>query len=253
VLAILALLGGSVTLMLWSAERARRLACQQMEFVASVSHELRTPLAVIRSAGENLADGVVSDPVQVKRYGAVVESEGRRLSDMVERVMRFAGIASGAKPRAAGDVDVAAVLRDAIAASEPEAAERAVTIALRPNGALPVVGGDADALRSAVQNVIGNAIKYSSAGGVVSVAPRDESGRVRFRIEDEGIGIDAADLPHVFEPFYRGRRALESQVRGSGIGLSLVRTIVEEHGGSVAIDSRPGEGTTVTIELPERA
>lgn len=253
VVAVLVLLGGSVALLLVSAERARRLARQQMEFVASVSHELRTPLAVIRSAGENLADGVVSDPAQVQRYGAVVESEGRRLSDMVERVMRFAGMTSGAKPRAQADVDLAAVLHDAIAASTPDAEERSVTVTLQPNGTLPAVSGDADALRSAIQNVIGNAIKYSPAGGAVLVSPREQEGRVEIRVEDRGIGIDAGDLPHVFKPFYRGRRATESQVRGSGIGLSLVRTIVEEHGGGVRIDSRPGAGTIVTIDLPERA
>jgi signal transduction histidine kinase len=253
VLAVLALLGGSVALTMISAERARRLARQQMEFVASVSHELRTPLAVIRSAGENLSDGVVSDPAQVKRYGAMVATEGRRLSEMVERVMRFAGMASGARTRAAADVDIGAVLRDAVAAIEPDAAERAVTVTLRPNGSLPPVAGDADALRSALQNVIGNAVKYSPSGGRVLVAPREEAGRVRIRVEDAGLGIDAADLPHVFKPFYRGRRAVESQVRGSGIGLSLVRTIVEEHGGAVRIESHPGAGTAVTIDLPERA
>lgn len=252
VLAVLALLGGSVTLMVVSAERARRLARQQMEFVASVSHELRTPLAVIRSAGENLADGLVGDAAQVKQYGQVVENEGRRLSDMVERVMRFAGAASGAMPRADADVDIAAVLRDAVAASQPDALERGITITLQPNGSLPQVGGDRDALRSAIQNVIGNAVKYSGAGGSVTVAPRQHDGRVRIRVEDRGMGIDAADLPHVFEPFYRGRRAVDSQIRGSGIGLSLVRTIVEDHGGAVRIESQPGAGTAVTIDLPQR-
>jgi signal transduction histidine kinase len=252
VIAILLLLGGSVSLTMVSAERARRMARQQMEFVASVSHELRTPLAVIRSAGENLADGVVSEPVQIRRYGRVVESEGRRLSDMVDRVMRFAGMASGAKARPTASVDVSAVLHDAIAASEPDAAERSIRITLQPDGALPAVAGDADALRSAVQNVIGNAIKYSSSGGAIVVSPHREPGRVRIRVEDSGIGIDAADLPHVFKPFYRGRRAVDAQIRGSGIGLSLVRTIVQEHGGDVRIESEPGSGTRVTIDLPER-
>ena len=253
VVAVLLLLGGSVSLMMLSAERARRLARQQMEFVASVSHELRTPLAVIRSAGENLADGVVSDPAQVKRYGAVVRSEGRRLSDMVDRVMRFAGMASGARARASAPVDVAALLQEAIAASAPEAAERSVTIAVQPNGTLPPIAGDADALRSALQNVIGNAIKYSPSGATVVVSPHRADGGVRVRVEDRGLGIDAADLPHVFKPFYRGRRAVDAQIRGSGIGLSLVRTIVQEHGGDVRIESDPGAGTRVTIDLPERA
>src|SRR6185436_21042588 len=100
-------------LALASAERQRRMAKQQMEFVAAVSHELRTPLAVICSAGENLADGVVADPAQVKRYGALVETEGRRLGDMVERVMEFAGISVGTAMRARAGVDLSKVVAEA--------------------------------------------------------------------------------------------------------------------------------------------
>lgn len=253
VVAVLLLLAGSVGLILVSADRQRRMARQQMEFVAAVSHELRTPLAVIRSAGENLADGLVADRDQVRRYGAMVESEGRRLSAMVERVMRFAGMASAARPRHAAAVDVAAVVREAAAATESDAADQGVTITVHANGSAPVVTGDADALRSAVQNLVGNAVKYSASGAAVDVAAGAEGGRVRIRVADRGIGIDADDLPHVFQPFYRGRRAIDAQIRGSGIGLSLVRTIVDEHGGEVRVDSAPGAGTTVTIDLPQRA
>ena len=252
VLAVLALLGGSVALTLASAERARRLARQQMEFVASVSHELRTPLAVIRSAGENLSDGVVSDPTQVRRYGAMVESEGRRLSDMVERVMLFAGIGSGVRSRPVAAVELNDIVSDAVSGCEVDARERGVQIVVE-SGTLPTVAGDAEALRSAVQNVIGNAIKYSAAGASVRVSTDVVSGAiVRVQVADRGIGIDPDDLPLVFKPFYRGRRALDAQVRGSGIGLSVVQHVVRAHGGDVRVESRAAEGTTVTIVLPVR-
>ncbi len=252
VLAVLALLGGSVALTMASAERARRLARQQMEFVASVSHELRTPISVIRSAGENLADRVVSEPAQVQRYGAMIETEGRRLSDMVERVLLFAGIGAGMRSLPLADVDVTPVIRDAAAAVEADARDRGVRVNVRAV-ALPTLAGDADALRSAIQNVIGNAVKYSRSGQEVDVSAEmiSESG-VRILVVDRGIGIDAADLPHVFKPFYRGRRAVDAQVRGSGIGLSLVRHVVREHGGDVRVESAPDEGTRVTIALPVR-
>ena len=120
-LGILGLLAASFVLIIASAQRQHRLARQQMEFVAAVSHELRTPLAVICSAGENLADGVVADREQVKTYGALVQTEGRRLTDMVERVMEFAGIASGTR-RAHAEVDLARVLADASAGVEPRRA-----------------------------------------------------------------------------------------------------------------------------------
>jgi signal transduction histidine kinase len=249
VLAVLGLLAASVVLIIASADRQRRLAQQQMEFVASVSHELRTPLAVICSAGENLADGLVHDADQIKRYGAMVQTEGRRLTDMIERVMRFAGIASSARTRADRPVDVAAAVRDAVAAASVDAHERGVIVSVHGD-ALPAIGGDADALRSAFQNVVGNAVKYSPPGSSVDVTATAPNGRVQIRVVDRGLGIDPADLPHVFKPFYRGRRAVDAQIRGSGIGLSVVRTIVSEHHGDVRIESRPGVGTEVTIELP---
>src|SRR5262245_13886477 len=249
-LGVLGLLAASVVLIIAAAQRQQRLARQQMEFVAAVSHELRTPLAVICSAGENLADGVVADAPGVKRYGTLIESEGRRLHDMVERVLEFAGVASGAPPRPHVDVDLARVIDDAVSGVRGEARERGVTIDVHANGSLPAVRGDAAALRSAVQNIVGNAVKYSAAGATVDVGAAVNGTTVQIRIADRGLGIDAADLPHVFKPFHRGRRAVEAQVRGTGIGLSVVRHVIDAHRGDVRIDSRPGEGTTVVVELP---
>jgi len=239
-----------VVLIIAAAQRQQRLARQQMEFVAAVSHELRTPLAVICSAGENLADGVVADGPQVKRYGSLIQSEGRRLHDMVERVLEFAGVTSGAPPRPHTAVDVTRVIADAIGGLRAEASDRGVTINVHMNGSLPAVRGDADALRSAVQNIVGNAVKYSSAGTTVDVGTDVSGSSVQIRVADRGLGIDADDLPHIFKPFRRGRRAMEAQIQGTGIGLSVVRHVVDAHHGEVRIDSRPGEGTTVIVELP---
>jgi len=248
-LGVLGLLGASFVLVIVSAQRQQRLARQQMEFVAAVSHELRTPLAVIRSAGENLADGVVEDGEQVKRYGALIRAEGRRLTDMVERVMQFAGIASGARAQPRAPVDIRALVADVVTATGADARERGITVNVRQRGAVLAVVGDADALRSAVENIVGNAVKYSPGGSVVDVSVGSENGRARIRVVDRGLGIDAADLPHVVKPFYRGRRAVDAQIRGTGIGLSVVRSVVDDHGGELLIASRPGEGTTVDVLL----
>jgi len=249
-LGVLGLLAASVVLIIAAAQRQQRLARQQMEFVAAVSHELRTPLAVICSAGENLADGVVADGPQVKRYGTLIESEGRRLHDMVERVLAFAGVSSGAAPRPHTDVDVTRVIEDAIGGLRAEASDRGVAIDVHTNGSLPAVRGDADALRSAVQNIVGNAVKYSRAGATVDVGTEMSGSTVQIRVVDRGLGIDADDLPHVFKPFHRGRRAVEAQIRGAGIGLTVVRHVIDAHHGEVRLDSRPGQGTTVIVELP---
>jgi signal transduction histidine kinase len=252
-LGILGLLGASVVLIIGSAQRQQRLARQQMAFVAAVSHELRTPLAVIRSAGENLADGVVADRQQVRRYGTLVESEGRRLSAMVERVMEFAGISSRVARHTMVDVDMHRVVADAVDGVGADARERNVRIDVRVDRTLPVVDGDADALRSAVQNLVGNAVKYSAPGGTVDVDVRAALGSITVRVIDRGLGIDAADLPHIDKPFFRGRRALDAQIRGSGVGLTIVRHIVDAHHGRLHVESRPGEGTAATMELPARA
>jgi signal transduction histidine kinase len=251
-LGILGLLALSSVFLIGSARRQERLAQQQMEFVAAVSHELRTPLAVIRSAGENLADGVVADGEQVKRYGTLIGTEGRRLSDMVERVMEFAGMSSGASVRARADVDIAHVVADAVAGVETDARERGVTVSVRSSPSLPPIVGDPDALRSAIQNIVGNAVKYSPAGAAVDVAvdADSERQRVHVAVSDRGLGIDSADLPHLFKPFYRGRRAVEAQIRGTGVGLSVVRHVVDAHRGDVAIAHRAGGGTVVTVTLP---
>ena len=110
--------------------------------------------------------------------------------------------------------------------------------------------GDGDALRSAVQNVVANAVKYSPRGATVDVATEIRDSTVRIRVADRGLGIDAEDLPHIFKPFYRGRRAIDAEVRGSGVGLSVVRHVVDAHHGRIQVDSRPGDGTTVTVTLP---
>jgi len=208
---------------------------------------------VICSAGENLADSVVADSAQVKRYGMLIHTEGRRLRDMVERVLDFAGIMPGSPAPVRADVDLAAVIADAVGGVAAEARERGVVVTVNGTGSAPTVAGDAAALRSAIENIVGNAVKYSRDGASVEVETEAVNGGVRLRVVDRGLGIDAADLPHVFKPFYRGRRALDAQVRGAGIGLSVVRQVIDAHGGTVAVVSRPGDGTTVTVDLPRRA
>jgi signal transduction histidine kinase len=251
---ILLLLAFAVGLVLVSAERARRLASQQMEFVASVSHELRTPLAVIRSAGENLADGVVDDRSQIRRYGALIAGEGRRLTDMVEQVLEFAGVQSGRRRFEPRPTEVTAVLDGALATCAPLVEEGGFELEDAIEAELPMVMADSAALQRAVQNLLTNAMKYSGMSrwvGLRVVTAAGTRGRVvRISVEDRGLGIDPADRAHVFEPFYRGQQAAALQIHGSGLGLSLVRKIVDAHGGRVDVVSTPGSGSTFTIELP---
>jgi signal transduction histidine kinase len=245
-LGVLALLAAGFVFVIGSALRQQRLARQQMEFVAAVSHELRTPLAVIRSAADNLADGVVGDGAQVRRYGSLIRSEGRRLSDMVERVMEYAGI-NATTTRARSEVDLARLVTEAVAALSTEARDRDIRIETTIGNELRPILGDSDALRSAIQNVLGNAVKYSRNGSIVHLLVEAEGDRVRVVVRDQGLGIDADDLPHIFKPFFRGRQARDAQIRGTGVGLSVVRHVVDAHQGDVDVTSRVGGGTIVTV------
>lgn len=250
-LGVLALLSASVALALVASQRAQRLARERVEFVAGVSHELRTPLAVIRSAAENLADGVVDEPAQVQRYGALIADEGRKLSGMVDQVLQFAGLEAWHSPRLV-PLSPAAVLDDALAASAPVLAECGAGVERRLAPALPPVLADHDSLVRALTNLVSNAAKHGAEGGAITVAvTADPPGdRVRFAVTDRGPGIPPHEQKRVFEPFFRGASALTAQVHGSGLGLSLVRRIAEQHGGSVELTSRVGHGSTFALVLP---
>ncbi len=229
---VLLLLGASIGMLLISSARARTLVAQQMEFVAGVSHELRTPLAVIRSAAENLADGVVADKEQVKRYGQLIAGEGRRLTEMVEQVMEFAGFDAGrtldVQPVAA--VDVA---QSAIEASGPLLSESDTHVEFEAPDVPVLVRANHAALARSVQNLISNAIKYGGADRWVGVrVSQADSRTVAIAVSDHGHGIPEQDLPRIFEPFYRGQRALDGHVHGSGLGLSLVDRIGANTGGA---------------------
>lgn len=249
---MLMLLAASLGLVVASARRSERLARQQMEFVAGVSHELRTPLAVIRSAAENLADGVVSDAAQVKRYGAVIAGEGRRLTDMVEQVMEYARFDAGRRARAADPVEPAGIVRAAVEALGPWLREQGVAVESRIESDLPTVDGDAAALSRAVQNLVSNAAKYGDRRwvGVRAWSATARGGReVSVAVSDRGEAIPDAELARIFEPFERGRRAIEAQIPGAGLGLSLVRRTAEQHGGRVNVSREDGV-TTFTLTLP---
>jgi signal transduction histidine kinase len=250
---ILALLAASIAIVLASTARAHRLVRQQMEFVSTVSHELRTPLAVICSAGENLADGVVRDSMQLRSYGETVRNEGRRLTEMVEQVLSFAGIQSGLKKHAFAPVDLADVTERALSAFEIPIRENAFTVERQIPECLPPVMGDASSLTRAVQNLISNAIKYGALSRWIGVSILTEGSWVKLAVLDRGPGISSSDMPHIFDPFYRGRSAIDAQIQGSGLGLSLVKQAVESHGGHVEVQSDPGRGSSFCIKLPVTA
>ena len=252
---VLLLLCVSMGMILVSAQRAQRLAKAQIDFVAGVSHELRTPLAVICSAAENLADGVVGEKSRIAEYGTLIRDEGRRLTAMVEQTLQFAAGQSNHQTYQLKRHPVAEIVEDALQQAKPalESADYQVEKAVAAD--LPSVEADAAALSQTLQNLIGNAVKYGGASRWVSV--RAESAEapgggqeVRISVEDKGLGISSHELPHVFDPFFRGKQATSRQIRGTGLGLSLARDVVVAMGGRISVKSANGEGSTFTIHLP---
>lgn len=247
---LLFLLACAIVAIIISAQRVKRTAQRQVDFVSSVSHEFRTPLAVIYSAGENLADGVAKEDGQVSRYGDLIKGEGRKLSGMVEQILDFAGANSGRKKYTLTETAVGEVITDALDACRPLIDKK--SIAVETNiAALPSINADKNALTQAVQNLLINAVKYSNAGTKIHINAENGGGNIKISVEDEGIGISRSDLRQVFEPFYRSREVVDAQIHGNGLGLSLVKQIVEAHGGKVTATSAPGKGSKFTIEIPQ--
>jgi signal transduction histidine kinase len=252
---VLLLLAGSTLMLMLATRRARSLAKQQMEFVAGVSHELRTPLTVIQSTSYNLSNGVIQDPQRVRKYGDVIQGEARRLINQVERMLSFAGIQSGRKLYDLRPVDVALIVERALAEYATVFEEGGWQVEKKVEEDLPKVLVDAQTLESAINNLLENGLKYASQGKWLSVSARAVKNKkgaaeVQITVADRGPGIAQADLPHIFEPFYRGQGVLNSSTGGAGLGLNLVERHLRAHRGHVTVKSSPKDGTAFTLHLP---
>ncbi len=234
-----------------SALRSKRFAQQQIDFVSSVSHEFRTPLAVIYSASENLADGVTKDREQVTRYGNLIKGEGKKLSSMVEQILEFAGARSGRKRYNFVRTDVSEVAKSALSECSSLLEENGFEVETAIADGLKPVKADADALSSAIQNLIQNSVKYSNGSRWIRVVAENIDGAVKISVADRGIGVGGQDLRHIFEPFYRTKGVVDAEIRGNGLGLALVKEIAEAHGGKVVAKSDLGKGSEFSIELPQ--
>jgi signal transduction histidine kinase len=249
---ILLLIVASMAALIRFTRRAQRLAELQMDFVAGVSHELRTPLTVIRTAAYNLRGRLANNPAQVEGYGALIQRESERLTELVEQVLRFASAKAGHVVRPSEPVLLEGVIGDSLASCQGVIEAAHCTVEKRVDPDLPLVLGDAVALKQAVQNLLGNAAKYGAEPGrwIGVFAQSENDGEVSIRVADRGPGIPREEQDSIFDPFFRGRRAIEDQVHGTGLGLNLVKGIVEAHGGTITVNSAPGQGAEFTIRIP---
>jgi signal transduction histidine kinase len=251
----LLLLAVSTAFIIASARRAQSLARLQIDFVAGISHELRTPLAVICSAGDNLADGVVAEASHsARKYGELIRNEGRKLTGMIEQILQYAGGQKGRRRYTLRPEHLNDIADAALNQLQPAIAESGFSIDKNFAPGLPRIHVDATALSQAIQNLIQNALKYSGQSRWLAIhtlkVPGKHSADVLLTVEDKGMGIASADLPHIFEPFYRGSWAVAAQIHGTGLGLYMVREALISMGGNISVKSSPGKGSVFTITLP---
>jgi signal transduction histidine kinase len=252
---ILLLIVVSMGALILYTRRARRLAELQLEFVAGVSHELRTPLAVIHTAAYNLRGAVASQPKQVERYGEMIQRESARLTELVEQILQFASARAGMVIRQRAAVDVPQMIKAASQQVHTVMEQSGCVFEQSVDPALPAVLGDSTALKQAIANLLSNAAKYGGGDnhwvGLFASKSR-ENGRdvVEIRVLDRGPGIPDDERDRIFEPFFRGRMAIRDQVHGTGLGLNLVKRVVEAHQGSVRVNSQAFEGAEFIVRLP---
>ena len=214
-----------------AAARERKLANLKSDFVANVSHELKTPLSLVRMFGELLQSGRVETDEKRRQYLQIIVSESERLAALIENVLDFAKVERGQAAYEFSEGGIGEVVTRAVDACRLRVEREGVTLDLQLSEDLPPVRRDERAIEIAVINLVDNALKYAPDGQRIFVAVRVADGRVEIRVADEGAGIAPEDRKRIFERFVRGKNALDKQVRGSGIGLALVKHIAEAHGG----------------------
>lgn len=224
-------------------------AAEQMknDFISSVSHELRTPLTAIKGWAETLQEG--ADPETSAKGMNVIIRESERLSGLVEELLDFSRLQNNRMRLMVSRLDILAELDEAVYMFTDRARTEQKQLNYEETAVLPPVYGDVDRLRQVFVNIIDNALKYTGAGGTITVSSREDGDWVRVTVADTGCGIPAEHLPNVKKKFYKANQL----VRGSGIGLAVADEILRLHGGALEIDSQEGVGTTVTISLPTSA
>lgn len=240
-------------LVLHDTTELRRLERLRQEFVANVSHELKTPLAVIQACVETLLDGAAADPEHRGQFLHRVAHESRRLHNLILDLLQLARLESETEALHLEAVDAAEAVADCLQRHRTFAEGKQQVLEAEPppaQEAPPPAWADTEAVQQILDNLVNNALKYTPEGGRVTVRWRREGAGLALEVADTGIGIPAAELPRVFERFYRVDRARSRELGGTGLGLSIVKHLAQAMQGSVRAASRPGAGSTFTVVLP---
>lgn len=243
---------GGVIAVIHDITEQRRLDDARREFVANVSHELRTPLTNIRSYTETLLDAAGDIPLETeKQFLGVISSESERMARIVTDLLTLSKLDYGRMELRMTRFSLSDLLKKVANAMRLTIQDSGHEMAVEAPDDLPQIVGDRERIEQVVVNILSNAVKYTPSGGHIRLAACALAGnRVRITVEDDGVGIPAADVPRLFERFYRVDKARSRAAGGTGLGLAIAKEIVEQHEGKIALASEYGKGTTVTITLP---
>lgn len=233
-----------------SVSHELELARMKSDFVSTVSHEFKSPLTSIRQLAEMLQSGRVPSVERRQKYYDVLLEQSERLALLTDNILSLAKIESGRAAFRFEETEVAALLAEIIGPIRERVRHEGFAIDLEVEGDLPSLAADRTALSQAVTNLVDNAVKYSGESRRISVSVSRQGQAVIIAVRDAGIGIDKKDLDRVFERFYRGGNELTRTVKGSGLGLTLVKEIAEAHRGKVEVSSEPGKGSVFSLRLP---
>jgi signal transduction histidine kinase len=244
------MLGAGLFLVYFNVKREMHLSRLKSDFVANVSHELKTPLALIRLFAETLELGRVHGEGKARQYYRIINKESHRLTQLINNILDFSRIEAGRKEYKFAPTDVGQVVHEVLEAYRFHIEQQGFALEVSVAEDVPELEVDKEALGQAVLNLLNNAIKYSGDEKYIRLDLRREADRVLLSVTDRGVGVAKADHKKIFEKFYRSENSLVHETKGSGLGLALVRHIMEAHGGTVELESTPGKGSTFTLVLP---
>ncbi len=244
------LLIGALIFMFATAQRERSLAKRQSNFLANVTHELKTPLAVMQAAGENLADGRIHNKYRLKKYGSHIYSETLRLRKMIEKLLDVAKADAGksfVKPEPCA-IDL--LLTNFIDEHREYIEYEGFTTDIYIQENMPEALVDEHSVYTILNNLVSNAIKYSYEDKFLGISLSSNEKNIILEVEDHGVGMEQKSLDHIFEKFYRIEDTLTAHTKGYGLGLSIVKNLVELNNGNIKVKSEKGSGTVFTVILP---
>jgi len=245
------------TIAVWAIQRSRmrsamQLAQLQMDFVASVSHELRTPLTAIMTAAENVRDGFALSREGLFEQGSVITDQANQLMAIVDQVLLFAATRQAKPTYFLREIYVNDVIEEALRSTQSLIEGAGFSVETKIEADLPPVIADLSVLSQCLQNLIVNAVKYSTTNNWISISARmdPDENTVLMSVQDRGIGIDRADLTHIFDPFYRSPQVVGARIQGTGLGLSIAKRSAEVFGGQLTVSSQIGVGSVFTVHMP---